>query len=148
MILIRENHNDLNACGTFDYSDLTAYLLVVLGLATPNEEQIELYSDISKKAQMGTKIPLKDITVLTKKLPIITLSESSDLSKAIEIFGSGVHRILIVKEGTDHVVGILSQWKLVKFLWDNGRSFPMIDQLYPSILRDLQIGSHQIIAIK
>jgi Mg2+/Co2+ transporter CorC len=123
-------------------------LLVVLGLATPDEAQIDLYTDIAKKAQMGTKIPLKDIEILTKKLPIKTLSESQDLSKAVEIFGSGVHRIMIVQEGTDHVIGILSQWKLVSFLWDNGGSFPVIDQLYPVPLKDLNIGTHQIIAIK
>jgi len=45
------------------------------------------------------------------------------------------------------VVGILSQWKLIKFLWENGSSFPVIDQLYPMILRDLNVGTHQIIAI-
>jgi len=148
VILIRDNPNDLSACGTFDYNDLTAYLLVVLGMATPDEDQVELYTEIAKKGRERAKIPLSDITSLTKKLPIVTLSEFQDLSKAIEIFGSGVHRILIVKEGTTHVIGILSQWKLVKFLWDNGRSFPIIDQLYPMILRDLNVGTHQTIAIK
>jgi CBS domain-containing protein len=148
VILVRDNPSELSACGTFDYNDLTAYLLVVLGMATPNEDQVELYTEIAKKAREGIKIPLRDIASLTKKLPIVTLFESQDLSKAIEIFGSGVHRILIVKEGTNQVVGILSQWKLVRFLWENGRSFPILDQLYPMILRDLNVGTHQTIAIK
>lgn len=148
VILVRETPKDLSACDTFDYNDLNAYLLVVLGLANPSEDQIEAYTEIAKKAREGTAIPLKDTSFLAKKAPLVTLSESRDLSKAIEIFAGGVHRILIVTEGTDHVIGILSQWTLVKFLWDNGSSFPTIDQLYPMILRDLNVGTHQTIAIK
>jgi hypothetical protein len=148
VVLIRKSPNDLNACDTFDYNDLNAYLLVVLGLASPSEDQIQTYTEIAKKTREGTIIPLKDTTLLAKKAPLVTLSETQDLSKAIEIFAGGVHRILIVKEGTDNVVGVLSQWTVVKFLWENGSSFPVIDQLYPMILRDLNVGTHQAIAIK
>lgn len=148
MILIRKSSTDLNACDTFDYNDLNAYLLVVLGLASPSEDQIQTYTEIAQKAREGTTIPLKDTTLLAKKAPLVTLSETQDLSKAIEIFAGGIHRILIVKEGTDNVVGILSQWTVVKFFWENGSSFPVIDQLYPMILRDLNVGTHQAIAIK
>jgi len=138
----------MTACGIFDYSDLNAYLLVVVGLANPEESQLEDFSALAKKAREGTSISLREIRRLARKEPLVTLSESEDLSKAIESFGSGVHRILICKEGTTQVVGILSQLNLVKFLWDNGSSFPTIDQLYPMILRDLNIGTHQAIAIK
>jgi hypothetical protein len=148
VVLIRRSPNELSACDTFDYNDLNAYLLVVLGLANPTDDQIETYTEIAKKAREATNISLKEIASLAKKAPLVTLSESQDLFKAIEIFAGGVHRILIVKEGTDHVIGVLSQWTVVKFLWDNGSSFPTIDQLYPMILRDLNVGTHQAIAIK
>jgi hypothetical protein len=59
-----------------------------------------------------------------------------------------VHRILICKEGTEEVVGVLSQLKLVNFLWENASSFPSLDQLYPVILRELNIGTIQAISIK
>lgn len=148
MVLVRETSNDLSACDTFDYNDLNAYLLVVLGLANPTEDQVEAYTEIAKKAREGTTISLKETSSLANEAPLVTLSESQDLSNAIEIFAGGVHRILIVQEGTNHVVGILSQWTLVKFLWDNGSSFPSIDQLYPMTLRDLNVGTLQTIAIK
>lgn len=148
MVLVRESPNELSACSTFDYNDLNAYLLVVLGLASPDEGQIETCKEIAKLAQEGTKITLEQTRTLAKKEPLVMLSESQDLSKAIEIFAGGVHRILVVKEGTDHVIGILSQFTLVKFLWDNGSSFPIIDQLYPMTLRDLNVGTHRAIAIK
>jgi Mg2+/Co2+ transporter CorC len=148
VVLIRSSPNELSACDTFDYNDLNAYLLVVLGLANPTDDQIDTYTEIAKKAREATNISLKEIASLAKKAPLVTLSESQDLFKAIEIFAGGVHRILIVKEDTDHVIGVLSQWTVVKFLWDNGSSFPTIDQLYPMILRDLNVGTHQAIAIK
>ena len=148
VLLLREDRNTSVACGTFDYNDLNAYLLVVLGLANPEETQIDTFDELAKKAQGGTPVPLREVISLAKKEPLTTLSETEDLSKAIEIFGSGIHRILVCKEGTNKVVGILSQLKLVKFLWDNGTSFPAIDQLYPIILRDLNIGTLQTISIK
>lgn len=148
VVLIRESTSRLAATSSFDYNDLNAYLLVILGLAYPDQDEKDHYTEIARKAREGTQIPLGDISSLAKKAPLVTLVESDDLSKATELFASGIHRILIVKEGTDNVIGILSQWKLVEFLWENGSSFPIIDRLYPKNLRDLDIGTHQIIAIK
>jgi hypothetical protein len=70
------------------------------------------------------------------------------LTKAVEVLGSGVHRVIIVREGTTEVIGILSQLRLVKFLWENGKCFPTIDQLYPHTIRDLLIGSQHVVSIK
>jgi Mg2+/Co2+ transporter CorC len=120
----------------------------VLGLATPAEDQREQLIDLAKRAKAQEPIPIREATAIAQKPPLITLSQSNDLSKAIEIFGSGVHRILICKEGTEEIVGILSQLKLVNFLWENANSFPTLDQLYPAILRDLAIGTIQAISIK
>lgn len=138
----------MSACGTFDYSDLNAYLLVVVGLASPEQTERVNFEALAKKAREKVAIPLSEIQHLAKKGPLVTLPESADLSKAIEHFGSGVHRILICRDGTSTVIGILSQLKLVRFLWDNGANFPAIDALYPVALKDLAIGTPQTIAIK
>ena len=148
VILLRETPEDTAACGAFDYSDLNAYLLVVVGLASPEEDQLKTYDELARKTRDKEPIPLRDIQTLAKKGPLVTLPETADLSKAVEAFGSGVHRILVCKDGTTEVVGILSQLNLVKFLWDNGTSFPAIDALYPMALKDLSIGTTQTIAIK
>ena len=147
-VLIRANCKLSVACDTFDFNDLNAYLQVVVGLAKPEDSQVETYDQLAKKTQQQLPIPLREVTTLAKKAPLVTLSESNDISKAIEIFGSGVHRILICQEDSANVVGILSQLMLVKFLWDNGSHFPAIDALYPMILRDLSIGTQHTISIK
>jgi hypothetical protein len=112
----------------------------VVGLVQPDE--------LAKKGREGNPVPVKHVKDLGKKNAFTTLPESAPLATAVEIFGSGVHRMAIVKDGTNEVVGVLSQLRLVEFFWENGRSFPTIDQLYSQQLKDLSIGSSQVIAVK
>ena len=148
VLLIRTDKTEKSAVATFDYRDLTQYLLFATGQLFPDEEHLGVFQNLAKKAQQGQKIPLRDAKSLGTKEPFITLPHSADLSAAIETFGGGVHRIVILKEGTNHAVGILSQLRLVKFLWENGRSFPIIDQLYSKEIRELGIGAQSPITIK
>ncbi len=147
VLLVRQNKTDHHAIATFDYRDLTQYLLFATGQLFPDEEHLSVFQTLAKKAQAGEKIPLRDAKSLGNKEPFVTLSHSAGLTTAIETFGGGVHRIIVVKEGTNHVLGVLSQTRLVKFLWENGRSFPVIDQLYPIEDKELGLGNQQPISI-
>jgi hypothetical protein len=92
---------------------------------------------------------LRDVKeVGNRKEPLITLPHDADLTKAMEVFGSGVHRVLVAEEGTTDVIGVLTQLQLVKFFWENRQSFPDVDQLYPHLIKDLNIGSKSVLAIK
>ncbi|KAF3491007.1 CBS domain-containing protein [Arthroderma uncinatum] len=147
-LLIRESPGSSTAVGTFGYADLNAYLLLVVGLIQPSEEeQVASLRELARRAREGEKIPLKDVKGLGMQEPLTTLPESTNLMTAVETFGGGVHRIIVVKEGTTEIIGVFTQWKLVKFLWENGRSFPVIEQLYPQHLRELRLGSHCVISI-
>lgn len=149
VLLIRETPEHKTAVGTFDYSDLNAYLLLAAGLTQPDEHTRASYDELARKAKEGIKIPLKDVKDLGRKEPLTTLPASASVMTAVETFGGGVHRVVVVDERRQNeVVGIFSQFRLVKFLWENGRSFPVIDQLYPQALRDLKIGSLEVISIK
>ncbi|KKZ61917.1 hypothetical protein EMCG_03616 [[Emmonsia] crescens] len=147
VILIRENPEAKSAIGTFDYADLNAYLLLVVGLVHPGEEHVTSMRELARKAREGKEIPLRDVKNMGLNVPITTLPPGANLMRAVEIFGGGIHRIIVTKQDTNEVVGIFSQWRLVKFLWENGQSFPVIDQLYPRYLADLKIGSQQVISI-
>merc|ERR1712137_127510 len=148
VVLLREDANSRHAVGTFDYGDLNAYLLLVVGLAHPEEGDIASFDELAKKGREGKPIPLKDVKdVGGKKEPLITLDEMTDLSKAIEVFGSGVHRVLVAEEGTSNVKGILTQLRLVKFFWENRSSFPAVNELYPQLIKDLSLGSKTVLAI-
>lgn len=134
--------------GTFDFSDLNAYLLLVVGLARPEDSQKQRFKELSQKGRDGKPIPLKDLKDLWTKDPLIFLPENAPLTNAVEIFGSGIHRVIIVKENTTTVVGILTQLRLIEFFWENGRHFTAIEALYPRTLREIDIGSHSVFAIK
>lgn len=131
----------------FDYNDLNAYLLAVVGLAQPGEEHVSLYEGIAKRAQDRQAIPLRDIQPICRHEQLVSLPPDEFLPGAIEVFGSGIHRLLVT--GPDgETIGVVSQLKVLEFFWNEGVNFPVIDRLYPTVLRDLQIGSQQIIAIK
>jgi hypothetical protein len=144
---VGETPSSKTAVTTFDYTDLNAYLLVVVGLAKPDDEHLELYAEISKKAQAQEDIPLREIQPLSRKEEMVTLPAEATLDRAVEAFGSGIHRILVVSPAGD-VVGVLSQQLLIEFFWNESGNFPAIERLYQCLLRELQIGTHQIIAIK
>ncbi|KAL2194531.1 hypothetical protein P885DRAFT_42654 [Corynascus similis CBS 632.67] len=146
VVLVRETPSSQTAVTTFDYSDLNAYLLVVVGLADPGEEHVALYDMIAKKAQAQEDIPLRDIQSLSRKEELVTLSADEYLDKAVEAFGSGIHRILIANQA-NQIIGVLTQLRLVEFFWNEAVNFPVIERLYGCLLRDLQIGTHQTIAI-
>ncbi|KAJ5774468.1 Major facilitator superfamily domain general substrate transporter [Penicillium paradoxum] len=149
VLLIRETPESTSAVATFDYSDLNSYLLLAAGLTSPDEAYRASYDALAKKAHDGVPIPLRDVKKFgMEKEPLINLPTSANVLNAVEIFGGGVHRVVVVNESNDkEVVGIFSQFRLVKFLWENGRSFPIIEELYPKALRELVIGSHEVISI-
>jgi flagellin-specific chaperone FliS len=144
--LIREDASTNKPVSTFDYNDLNAYLLVVVGLASPPEDLVTIYDDIAKKSQARESIPLRDIQPVCRKESLVCLQGDELITKAIEVFGSGIHRILITNTYGE-VVGILSQLRLLEFFWNERVNFRAIDELCPSLLRDLGIGSQQIIAV-
>ncbi|RMD39286.1 hypothetical protein DV735_g5841, partial [Chaetothyriales sp. CBS 134920] len=146
VLLIREDDSS-PVISTFDYRDLTAYLLMVVGLAAPDDDHIQDFIQLAQKAREGTSVPLRDIEAWGKREPLTFVSGKADLIKAIELFGQAVQRIVVIDEETKAVTGLLSQSRLVRFLWENGRHFPVIDQLYGQYLRDLKIGSNNVISI-
>lgn len=147
VVLIRETPTSSAAISTFDFKDLNAYLLVVVGLAKPEEDQIEASNTIVAKTQRGEPITLREIQPLCRKEALVALPSTSNLSQAMEVLGSGVHRLLVTDEAGE-AVGVMSQLRMVEFFWNEGVNFASIDQLYPIILRDLNIGTKDTISIK
>ncbi|KAH8753588.1 hypothetical protein F5883DRAFT_632794 [Diaporthe sp. PMI_573] len=144
-VLVKDGPQE-KAISTFDYRDLNAYLLAVVGLASPEDEHVVLYDTIATRAREREAIPLRDIQPICRPEQLLSLPPETFLPGAIEVFGSGIHRMLIMSE-EGVVTGILSQLKLLEFFWNEGINFPVIERLYPVLIRDLQIGSQQIISI-
>lgn len=120
-----------------------------MGLYQPAEdEDLSSIEELAKKARAGSSVPVKLVKDLGKKDPFITVNETDELAKVVELLGSGVHRVAVVKTGTTKVIGMVSQLRLIRYFWENGRVFPAIEALYPVNLRDLGLGSSSVISIK
>lgn len=149
MVLIREKPDTTAAVGAFDYDDLLAYLLLVTELALPVDARDEEIRDVLTRARQNKPIQLTDIKyLLGRKEPPAFLDHNATLTKAVEIFGSGIHRIIVRKQGTNEVAGILSQLRLVRFFWENVESFGVVNALHARTLKDLELGNHNVISIK
>jgi len=145
VVLIREHKDTLTAIGAFDYDDLNAYLCLVTGLASPDNAPEEDIKDVLLRARNNQLIPLSDIKyLLGRKEPPAFLEDTDTLPRAVEIFGSGYHRIIVRKQGTTEVVGVLSQLRLVRFFWEHVTS---VDTLNTRTLKDLELGSQPVLSI-
>lgn len=148
VVLIREEKSTRQAVGAFDYDDLNAYLLLVTNLAHPVAADPAQIEDVLIRASKNQPVPLNHVkNLLGRKEPPAFLEHTDTLTRAVEIFGGGVHRIIVRKQGTSEVVGILSQLRLVRFFWENMASFRQVFQLHNSSLKELEIGSHNVISI-
>lgn len=144
VVLMRESRTTKTAIGTFGYDDLNAYLLLVLGMSQPDE----LAAKLAAKARAGETLSLKDVKDhLGPTEEPAYLPQSANLTQAMELLGSGLHRIVITKEGTSETIGVLTQLRLVRFFWENHQSFAVTERLYSLCLKDLDIGAREVLAI-
>jgi CBS domain-containing protein len=148
VLLLREGPGSRVAVGTFDYSDLNAYLLLGIGLKQPDEHQVARVRELARKGREGKLIPVKDVKDLGPVEPLLCVSRKEPLPKVVEIFGSGMHRVVVVEEDSNEVVGVLTQLRLVEFFWENCRHFARIEPLFSKTIRELEVGSHSVFAIK
>lgn len=148
VVLIRDSKDSRLAIGTFDYSDLNFYLLVVVGLVSPHKDYANEYADIAGKALKQQPVSLAQVKALKHNDALVALPHTADLATAVPIFASGIHRILITHEGSDEVLGILTQLRLVRFFWENHRDFGEVAQLYTNTLQALKFGALHVVSIK
>lgn len=144
VVLVRESRKTKTAISTFDYSDLNAYLLLVLGLSQPDE----LAAKIADRARRGEVIALKDVTDhLGPREGPVFLPHTATLSAAMEVLGTGHHRVVINRDGSSEAVGVLTQLRLVRFFWENHQNFATTESLYSRTLKELELGAKEVIAI-
>ena len=133
-LLLRQSPSDSSVSRTFDYTDLTAFLLLVLGVTDPSHPSnmsAESFQDLVKKAREGDhNIPVKLVGDIGIKDPFITLPQSETLARVVEIMASGVHRVAVTREDTKDVIGVLSQRKVITFFWENVRAFVDLEPFY------------------
>ncbi|KAK7203916.1 protein SDS23 [Myxozyma melibiosi] len=139
---------DNTVAESFDYSDIASLLLLVMGhLKLKSGVEPSNLEENVRKARAGFDVPVNFVLDLSPREPFITLQASDTILTAVEYFGRGLHRLLVTDDAEKEVMGLLSQRRLVRYLWDNARSFTDIEPLFQSTLQELGIGSGKVIAI-
>ncbi|CDO52475.1 hypothetical protein DV113_003893 [Geotrichum candidum] len=146
---IKNDSKDTFVFDTFDYADLITYLLLVLGRIEPADgSNAEVIENVNK-ARAGQVVPVKFAAQLSAKNPFLTLKSTDTIPRAVEILGSGVHRVAVLDANNPEiVVGILSQRRLLRFIWEQGRVFTSLQPLFHKSLEELGIGSKGVISIQ
>jgi CBS domain-containing protein len=147
VVLIRRTKEEKTAFATFDFKDLNQYLLYATGNLRANEEQKHSVEQIVAKINRKHDILVQDAMAFGSKETFVTLSSKTKLTKVVEIFGGGVHRVIVTKDDTTEVIGVLSQFRLVRFLWENKACFEIIDTISMQQIKDLDIGAQNPISI-
>jgi CBS domain len=134
-LLLRQSPSDTSVSRTFDYSDLAAFLLMVAGVTDPSHSSTMFsasFQDIIRKTREGDHtIPVKLVGDIGVKDPFIALPASERLTRVVEIMASGLHRVAVTREGSSNdIIGVLSQRRVIKFFWENVRSFVDLESLY------------------
>ena len=144
VVLIRESRKTRTAIGLFGYDELNAYLLLVLGWRHPDEHGAQ----IVERARSGETLALREVNEhLGSREDPVFLSQTANLSEAMEMLGGGLHRVVVCKDGTSEAIGILTQLRLVRFFWENHQNFATTEQLYSLTLKDLDVGAKEVLAI-
>lgn len=134
--------------GMFDYGDVIAYILLVLHR---KKEKVDVDSesfeikDIVHKALQGQCVPVGMASDLSRKNPFYSILEEATLLSAVEIFACGTHRVSIMNGS--QIQGILSQSNVVKFLFENRKQFPDIDEVMNKTIHQLNLGQEKVISV-
>lgn len=106
----------------------------------------EVFETFVAKAKKGEEVPVDFIIKLHPKNPFIKVNEMDNLLTVMEILGNGVHRIAITDQA-GKINGILSQRRLIRYIWENARRFPHLEYYLGQSIEDLKIGSSSPITI-
>jgi len=114
--------------GILDYRDLVAFILLVFSKDKDGSKH-EIFLDYDRGAKIkyivenasklsqedeNNKLSIHLLADLSLKNPTNTLLYNSPISKAVDIFSNGIHRLLLVKEDGS-LYGILSQSDIAKY---------------------------------
>uniref|UniRef100_A0A1D1XKE2 Protein SDS23 n=1 Tax=Anthurium amnicola TaxID=1678845 RepID=A0A1D1XKE2_9ARAE len=138
--------------GMFDWADVMTYLLIVLKKKDvleqqqkSDEELTSEFNDLLKLAIQCQPVPVKLASDLSNRNPFYSVLPETSLLQVVESFGSGTHRVAVV-DGDGNMKGILTQSKVVNYLYDNVTKFPQIENIFPKPLNELDIGKSTVIS--
>ncbi|CAB4416594.1 unnamed protein product [Rhizophagus irregularis] len=138
--------------GMFDWADVMTYLLIVLKKKDileqqrkSDEELTSEFNDLLKLAIQSQPVPVKLASDISNRNPFYSVFPETSLLQVVELFGSGTHRVSVV-DADGNMKGILTQSRVINYLYNNVTKFPQIEELFPKSLHELNIGKSTVIS--
>lgn len=100
--------------GMFDYGDIVAFLLVVMGKEEIPEYETDLRDILQKGLRMGP-VPVRMVSDLSLRNPFVYVAPEAPLLEAVQFFAQGMHRLAVMNPDFS-LKGILSQSALLSYV--------------------------------
>ncbi|KAJ3091717.1 cell separation during budding [Quaeritorhiza haematococci] len=131
--------------GMLDYRDVVTYVLIALRKdKQPIEDASVEVQELVRRARAQEPITAELTSDLSHKNPFYSVMPQTPLRHAVELFGQGIHRVVIVSAD---VQGILSQSQAMKFLWNNSKRFPELEPVLSKTLAELGLGNKHVVSV-
>ncbi|BFZ56368.1 cell separation during budding [Savitreella phatthalungensis] len=142
-IPIRSSPDDARLVRTFDYSDLCAFLMMILDV---DRDYPEDFQDTIRAARAGTAVPVYKISDLGFKDAFTTVQQTEQLGLVAKMLGTGLARVGVV-DAQDNVIGVVSARVLLTFIFDNLSSFDSLRKLHANTVQDLNLDTAEPVSI-
>lgn len=100
--------------GMFDYGDIVAFLLAVMGKEEVPQYETNLRDILQKGLRMGP-VPVHMVSDLSLRNPFVYVAPETPLLEAIQFFAQGLHRIAVINSDFS-LKGILSQSGVLNYV--------------------------------
>ncbi|EPX74335.1 inducer-sexual development Sds23/Moc1 [Schizosaccharomyces octosporus yFS286] len=141
-ILAAKGSNEI--VSTFDYADLNAFLLMVVGFDDFNDDR---FKELAEKVRAGNVVTAYEVSLLGKSKDVfMTIPPTTTLGELAKTLASGIRRVAVTNESGE-LSFMASQRSIIRFLWNNIRAFPDLEPLMARTIHSLDIGSCDITCI-
>lgn len=128
---------------SFDYADLTGYLLLILGQISVKGEHTPEFQRLLTKARNGIPAPVGFAAQFGGgRDPFTRMSADTSVSAAFDRFARGVHRLAVTNPQSSEVTGLLSQRQLVRYVWEHPKRFPGLEWALEQTIEELKAGTY------
>ncbi|KAG0262366.1 cell separation during budding [Mortierella polycephala] len=133
--------------GMFDYSDLMAYLLIILKkMEVPLDDQSVEMHDLIEKTSKSQTIPVKLAADLSGKDPFCSVMAETRLGAVVSNFATGIHRVAVMDSNGD-IKGILTQSSVLDFLLRHLSEFPQLQPVMQQSLQQLGLSNSKVLSV-
>ncbi|KAJ2137790.1 cell separation during budding, partial [Coemansia sp. RSA 678] len=134
--------------GMFDVHDLAAFILA--RRSTPASQTADASSPLSRRVREPSEPPANDlvgrISDLSHLNPFYSVVPETTVWQVSQVFAKGAHRVAVMQ--SDHILGILSQARVVRFFFEHSDTATAAEQLVlDSSLESLGLVTRDVVCV-